>query len=162
MTLHPEQTLRGVHRLGGVEQRVSLVTLGVEDLDRARRFYEALGWRGQEVEQTVFFPAGGLVVVLWSREALAADSGLEASAATGDGFGGVALAHNVRHHDEVDEVLAAAAAAGAVVTRAPADTFYGGYAGCFTAPDGHVWEIAWNPGFAIAEDGSVVLPDFGA
>lgn len=145
-----------------MEQRVSLVTLGVDDLDRSRAFYEALGWRGQEVERTVFFQAGGLVVVLWSREALAADSGLDASAATGDGFGGVALAHNVRDHDEVDEVVAAAAAAGAVVTRLPADTFYGGYAGCFTDPDGHVWEVAWNPGFAIAEDGSITLPDFGA
>ena len=142
-----------------MEQRISLVTLGTSDLRRARAFYEALGWRGQEVQETVFFQAGGLVLVLWSRAALAADSGVEDSGA--NGFGGVALAHNVRSRAEVDEVLARAQAAGARVTRPAAETFYGGYAGCFTDPDGHVWEIAYNPGFVLAADGSLTVPDLG-
>jgi catechol 2,3-dioxygenase-like lactoylglutathione lyase family enzyme len=143
-----------------VEQRISLVTLGVADLPRAKAFYEALGWRGQEVEETVFFQAGGLAVVLWGRAALAADSGVEDTGA--DGFGGLALAHNVRSRDEVDAVLAEAAAAGATLTRPAAETFYGGYAGCFTDLDGHVWEVAHNPGFALGPDGSLTVPDLGA
>jgi uncharacterized protein len=143
-----------------MEQRISLVTLGVTDLARARAFYERLGWRGQEVQQTVFFQAGPLVVVLWGRAALAADSGIDDPGT--DGFGGMALAHNVRSRAEVDEVLADAAAAGATVTRPAAETFYGGYAGCFTDPDGHVWEIAHNPGFSLGADGGLALPDFGA
>lgn len=142
-----------------MEQRISLITLGVADLDRARTFYERLGWRGQEVERTVFFQAGGLAVVLWGRRQLAEDAGLTDSGT--DGFGGMSLAHNVRTRDEVDEVLAAAEAAGATVTRPARDTFYGGYAGCFTDPDGHVWEIAHNPGFALAPDGTITVPDFG-
>ncbi len=142
-----------------VEQRISLVTLGVADLARARRFYEALGWRGQEVEQTVFFQAGGLAVVLWGRAALAADAGVADDGA--DGFGGMALAHNVRSRAEVDAVLAEASAAGAVVTRPAAETFYGGYAGCFTDPDGHVWEVAYNPGFPLGPDGAATVPDLG-
>lgn len=142
-----------------MEQRVSLITLGVADLDRAKRFYERLGWRGQEVERTVFFQLGGLALVLWARPRVAADAGIEDGGT--DGFGGVALAHNVRSPAEVDQVLAAAAAAGAAVTQPPRTTFYGGYAGFFTDPDGHVWEIAHNPGFILAEDGALVLPDFG-
>lgn len=143
-----------------MEQRVSLVTLGVADVHRARAFYEQLGWQGQEVEETVFFQAGGLALVLWGRQQLALDAGV---ADTGpDGFGGVALAHNVRSRDEVDQVVAAAARAGATITRAPAVTFYGGYAGCFADPDGHVWEIAHNPGFPLAADGSISIPDFGS
>lgn len=145
-----------------MEQRVSLVTLGVRDLARATAFYRALGWVGQEVEQTVFFQAGGLAVVLWGRDRLAADCGLEdPDGSAADGFGGTALAHNVRTCDEVDGVLAEAAAAGATVTRAAAETFYGGYAGVFTDPDGHPWEVAWNPGFPLAADGSLVVPDLG-
>jgi len=142
-----------------MEQRVSLITLGVSDVARARAFYEALGWRGQEVEETVFFQAGGLAVVLWARASLAADSGI--ADVGGDGFGGVALAHNVRSRAEVDAVLAEASAAGATVTRPAAETFYGGYAGCFTDLDGHVWEVAHNPGFTLGPDGSLTLPDFG-
>ncbi len=140
-----------------MEQRVSLITLGVADLTTARAFYEALGWRGQEVEETVFFQAGGLAVVLWSRTALAADCGIHDSGA--GGFGGLALAHNVRSDAEVDAVLETAGAAGATITRAAASTFYGGYAGCFADPDGHVWEVAHNPGFPLAEDGAVIVPD---
>jgi len=141
-----------------VEQRVSLITLGVADVSRARAFYAAMGWKGQEVEGTVFLQAGGLALVLWDREKLAVDCGLGVSP---DGsFGGIALAHNVRSSTEVDEVIAAAHSAGAKVTRPPATTFYGGYAGVFTDPDGHAWEIAHNPGFPLAEDGSLTIPDF--
>jgi catechol 2,3-dioxygenase-like lactoylglutathione lyase family enzyme len=142
-----------------MEQRISLVTLGVADVARSRAFYEQLGWRGQEVEETVFFQAGGFAVVLWSADRLAADAGVPERAM---GFGGMTLAHNVRSRADVDEVVAAAAAAGATVTREPAETFYGGYAGCFTDPDGHVWEIAFNPGFPLADDGSITIPDFSA
>ena len=142
-----------------MEQRLSFVTLGVADLPRARRFYEQLGWRGQEVDETVFFQAGGIVVVLWDRTKLALDSGI--SDRQGGAFGGVVLAHNVRSKDEVEHVVAAAEAAGAGVTRPPGKTFYGGYAACFTDPDGHVWEIAFNPGFHLEADGSITVPDFG-
>ncbi|OKI28265.1 glyoxalase [Streptomyces sp. CB03578] len=146
-----------------MEQRVSLITLGVADVARARTFYEGLGWRGQEVSGTVFFQAGGLALVLWGRDELARDGSIDEERAGGsDGFGGVALAQNVRSPEEVDAVVAAAERAGATVTRPPATTFYGGYAGYFTDPDGHVWEIAHNPGFTLAEDGSLILPDFGA
>jgi catechol 2,3-dioxygenase-like lactoylglutathione lyase family enzyme len=143
-----------------MEQRVSLITLGVTDLARARAFYAALGWTGQEVGETVFFQAGGLAVALWGRDKLAADAGVPDTG--GAGFGGVALAHNVRSEAEVESVVAAAVAAGATVTRAPGPTFYGGYAAYFTDPDGHAWEIAYNPGFTLADDGALVLPDFGA
>jgi uncharacterized protein len=142
-----------------VEQRISLVTLGVADVSRAREFYERLGWRGQEVEETVFFQAGGIAVVLWGREKLADDAGVQDSRV--DGFGGVTLAHNVRGTAEVDEVLAAAEQAGATITRSARETFYGGYAGCFVDPDGHVWEIAHNPGFQLGPDGQLTIPDFG-
>jgi catechol 2,3-dioxygenase-like lactoylglutathione lyase family enzyme len=145
-------------RLGPVEQRVSLITLGVADLERARSFYEALGWSGHEMEETVFFQAGGAVVVLWGREKLAADSGVEAGRA--GGFGGIVLAHNVRSRAEVDEIVVAAERAGATVTRPPSETFYGGYAACFADPDGHLWEISHNPGFTLAGDGSLILPEF--
>ncbi len=140
-----------------MDQRISIVTLGVADLGRARSFYEQLGWRGQEVEETVFFQAGAMVLVLWGRAKLAADSGV---ADDGSGFDRVTLAQNVRSAEEVDAIVAAAADAGATVTRKPAATFYGGYAGVFLDPDGHAWEIAFNPGFTITDDGAVVLPDF--
>jgi catechol 2,3-dioxygenase-like lactoylglutathione lyase family enzyme len=143
-----------------MEQRLSLVTLGVVDLGRARRFYESLGWRGQEVEETVFFRAGGIGVVLWSRAKLAADTGVQHTPA--GGFGGIVLAHNVRSAAEVDEIMAAAEAAGAEITRPAAATFYGGYAACFTDPEGHSWEIAHNPGFTLEADGSLTIPDFAA
>ena len=141
-----------------MEQRISLVTLGVDDLPRSRAFYEALGWRGQEVEETVFFQAGAMVVVLWGREKVAADSGVPDD---GRGtFDGVTLAQNVRSDAEVDAIVAAAAEAGARVTRAPGPTFYGGYAGVFLDPDGHAWEIAHNPGFTLADDGALTVPTF--
>jgi len=149
-----------------VEQRISLITLGVADVRRARTFYERLGWRGQEAEETVFFQAGAMALILWGRAKLADDSGVkdggikDGSAGNG-GFDGVVLAHNVRSRAEVDAVLAEAAGAGGEITQPARETFYGGYAGCFRDQDGHVWEIAWNPSFTLAPDGSIVLPDFG-
>jgi len=139
-----------------MEQRVSLVTLGVRDLGRARRFYEALGWTtgAAPADDVAFFQAGGMVVALWGREELAADSGVEDAG----GWGGVTLAHNVRSPAEVDAVVEEARAAGATITREPAETFWGGYSGAFTDPDGHAWEIAHNPSWTLADDGSVRLP----
>ena len=140
-----------------MEQRISLITLAVADVRRAREFYERLGWRGHEMEETAFFQAGGMAVILWGRDKLAADAGVEDTA-----LGAVALAQNVGSRAEVDAVLAEAAAAGAEITQAAKETFYGGYAGYFRDPDGHVWEIAWNPGFTLNPDGTLTLPDFGA
>ncbi|OEJ35096.1 VOC family protein [Streptomyces subrutilus] len=145
-----------------MEQRITLVTLGVSDLARAQGFYEALGWRGQEVEETVFFQAGGLALVLWDRDKLARDCGVEPGPAGGPaGFGGIALAHNVRSETEVDELLAAALRAGGTVTKPAAVNAIGFYSSAFVDPDGHAWEVAYNPGFPLAADGSVTLPDFG-
>ena len=145
-----------------MDQRVSLITLGVADLAASRRFYEALGWECKEVEETVFVQAGGSAVVLWGREKLADDAGIEDAGADGlagaDGFGGIALAQNVRSPEEVDAIMAAAAGAGAKITKPAAKTFYGGYAGYFADLDGHMWEIAHNPGFTLTDDGSLVLP----
>lgn len=116
--------------------------------------------QGQEVEGTVFFQAGGSALVLWGRDKLAEDSGLAGE--RDGGFGGICLAQNVRSQDEVDEILHTAEQAGATVTRPASRTFYGGYAGVFTDLDGHAWEIAHNPGFPLAEDGSITIPDFGS
>ncbi|MGH2869285.1 MAG: VOC family protein [Solirubrobacteraceae bacterium] len=143
-----------------MDSRVSLITLGVADLLAARTFYEHLGWRGQEVQETVFFQAGGLALVLWDVDKVALDAGLEDDPDRG-GFGGIVLAHNVRAKAEVDELLALAQEAGATVTKPAGDTFYGGYAGFFTDLDGHAWEVAYNPGFPIAADGSITIPDLG-
>jgi predicted lactoylglutathione lyase len=142
-----------------MEQRVSLVTLGVDDLGRSRAFYEGLGWHGQEVEETVFFQAGCLVLALWGRDALAADAGLGGRQGDPE-FAGIVLAHNVRDRAEVDDLLQRAADLGGRITRAAAPTFYGGYAGYFADPDGHVWEVAHNPGMPLAADGALVLPVF--
>jgi len=146
-----------------MEQRISLVTLGVHDVARSRDFYEALGWRGQTVgnagDETVFFQAGGLAVVLWSRGLLAGDAGVTDAGAS---FAGMALAHNVRSREEVHTVLTSAVDAGATITQPAADTFYGGYAAYFADPDGHLWEVAHNPGFTLGADGTLELPDFGS
>jgi catechol 2,3-dioxygenase-like lactoylglutathione lyase family enzyme len=138
-----------------MEQRLSLVTLGVRDLARARAFYEALGWTTNAApdDDVVFFQAGGAIVSLWSREQLADDSGVEDSG----GWGGVTLAHNVRSPAEVDAVLAEADAAGATILRSGAATFWGGYSGAFADPDGHPWEVAHNPHWTLDADGSVRL-----
>lgn len=135
-----------------MEQRLSLVTLGVADTARARAFYEALGWEGQSPDgDVVFFQSGGMVVALWGREKIAADSAVEDTG----GYGGITLAHNVRSPEEVDAVLAEAEAAGATVGRAGAPTEWGGYSGVFIDPDGHPWEVAHNPGWTITPDGSI-------
>jgi len=139
-----------------LRQSVSLVTLGVSDYDRAKTFYEALGWSVTwEAEETSFFQANGVVVVLWSREKLADDMGIPDE---GAGWSGIALAHNVGSREEVHEIVELARSNGAEVTREPAETFYGGYAGAFRDLDGHAWEIAHNPGFGLNDDGSVTLP----
>ena len=138
-----------------MDQRVSLITLGVSDLTRARAFYEGLGWKtgAKPDDDVVFFQAGGMIVALWGRAQLAEDSGVEDSG----GWGGITLAHNVRSPAEVDAVITEAEAAGATVTRPGAATFWGGYSGAFTDPDGHAWEVAHNPHWTLAEDGSVSL-----
>jgi hypothetical protein len=138
-----------------VEQRLSLVTLGVADLARARAFYEALGWRtgAAPADDVVFFQSGGMIVALWGRDQLAEDSGVEDSG----GWGGVTLAHNVRSPEEVDAVIAEAEKAGGRIARPGDKTFWGGYSGIFVDPDGHPWEVAHNPHWTIAEDGSVRL-----
>jgi uncharacterized protein len=138
-----------------VEQRVSLVTLGVADLARARAFYEELGWTSGAApdDDVVFFQAGCMIVALWSRERLAEDSGV----ADGGGWGGVTLACNVRAPAEVDAVIGEARRAGARIAREGAETFWGGYSGVFVDPDGHPWEVAHNPHWRLADDGSVAL-----
>ena len=140
-----------------MEQRLSLVTLGVSELARARRFYEALGWttRAAPDDDVVFFQAGGMIVALWGREQLAEDSGV----ADPGGWGGITLAYNTRSPSEVDAVVEEARAAGAQIVREPAETFWGGYSAVFVDLDGHPWELAHNPHWRIGEDGSVTLPD---
>jgi len=138
-----------------VKQRVSLITLGVGDLGRARRFYEVLGWTtgaGAEAD-VVFFQAGEMVVALWDRAKLAEDSVVE----DGGGWGGVTLALNFGSPAEVDAAIEDARSAGATIGREPAETFWGGYSGIFIDPDGHPWEVAHNPHWTITEEGGVRL-----
>lgn len=145
-----------------MEQRLSLITLGVEDVARGRAFYEALGWKASSVVAAAtgdaavcFFQLNGIVLSLWGRRALAADARIDGDPGP---FRAVALAYNTRSRAEVDTVLEDAARAGGRVLKPAEDTFYGGYAGYFADPDGHLWEVAWNPAFAIAADGSLTLP----
>ena len=140
-----------------MEQRVSLITLGVADLERAKRFYLALGWSTDTDPSidVVFFQAGGMVVALWGRDQLAEDSAVSDPG----GWGGVTLAYNTRSPEEVDRVIEEARAAGAEIGREPGETFWGGYSGLFIDPDGHPWEVAHNPRWTIEDDGSVTLPD---
>ncbi len=130
-----------------MEQRISLVTLGVSDLPRARAFYEALGWRGaqQPDDEIAFFQAGGMVFALWT-------------ALGGHGAPGIELAHNVRSEQEVDALLAGARQAGATIVRPAARADWGGYTGAFADPDGYVWEVTHNPDWTLTADGSVRLP----
>ena len=138
-----------------MDNRVSLITLGVADTARARAFYEALGWTGLTPDgDVVFFQAGGMILALWGRDKLAEDSVVDDLG----GRGGVTLAYNVGSPAEVDTVLAEAAAAGATIGRPGATTVWGGYSGIFVDPDGHPWEVAHNPGFDLRADGSVHLP----
>lgn len=137
-----------------MKQRVSLITLGVRDIGRARAFYEALGWEGESPDgEVVFFQAGDMVFGLWDRAKLTEDSAVEDSG----GWGGVTLAVCLKSPDEVDRVIEQARAAGATIGREPARTFWGGYTGIFIDPDGHPWEIAHNPGWKLDGDGGVSL-----
>ena len=138
-----------------MEQRVSLVTLGVADIGRARAFYQAMGWEpaAEVTDDVVFFQAGGMVVALWDRVRLAEDSAVRDDG----GWGGVTLAHNVGSVEAVDTVIDQARAAGAVIGREPAPTFWGGYSGVFIDPDGHPWEVAHNPGWTLNADGSASI-----
>jgi predicted lactoylglutathione lyase len=138
-----------------VDQRVSLVTLGVADLDRARGFYEALGWKSgaSPADDVVFFQAGGMIVALWDRAKLAEDTVVS----DGGGWGGVTLAYNASSPEAVDAVLDEAREAGAKILRPGAETFWGGYSGVFADPDGHPWEVAHNPHWRLDADGSVWL-----
>jgi catechol 2,3-dioxygenase-like lactoylglutathione lyase family enzyme len=139
-----------------MEQRLSLITLGISDLDRARRFYEALGWKTGAApdDDVVFFQAGGMIVALWGRAKLAEDSAVK----EGTGWGGITLAYNTRSPKEVEDVIEEARAAGATIGREPGETFWGGYSAVFIDPDGYPWEVAHNPNWTIEEDGSVTLP----
>ena len=138
-----------------MEQRISVVTLGVGDLGRARRFYENLGWSAHDssTDDVVFFQAGDMIVGLWDRAKLAEDSGVEDE----DGWGGVTLAHNVESPGRVDSVIDEARMAGGIIAREPGETFWGGYSGVFIDPDGHPWEVAHNPSWSLGEDGSIEL-----
>jgi catechol 2,3-dioxygenase-like lactoylglutathione lyase family enzyme len=138
-----------------MRQRVSLITLGVRDLARARRFYEALGWTtgAEPGDDVVFFQAGDMVLALWDRERLAEDSAVEDS----PGWGGVTLALNFGSPEEVDAAIEEARVAGATIGREPAETFWGGYSAVFIDPEGHPWEIAHNPHWTVTADGGVRL-----
>ena len=139
-----------------MQESISLVTLGVADYARAKLFYEAMGWSpAWEAQETAFFQANGVILVLWAREKLAPDTGIED---TGADWSGITLAHNVGSRQEVDEVIELARKNGAEITREPMETFYGGYAGVFRDLDGHAWEIAHNPRFGLDDNGSVTLP----
>lgn len=141
-----------------MEQRVSIITLGVTDLDRSRQFYERIGWRRSvaKSEGIVFFQSGGMAVALYPRKELAKDANV---APEGTGFQGLTLAYNARNRAEVDSVLADAVAAGAKLLKPAQEAFWGGYSGYFSDPDGFLWEVAWNPTFPISADGSIRLPD---
>jgi uncharacterized protein len=139
-----------------MEQRLSLVTLGVGDLERARAFYEALGWKtGAEVADDVaFYQLPGIVLALWGRDQLAEDSVAEDSG----GWGGITIAYDTRSPEEVDEVIEQARAAGATIAREPAERPWGGYSAIMVDPEGHAWEVAHNPRWTIDADGATRLP----
>jgi uncharacterized protein len=141
-----------------MEQRISLITLGVTDLARSRHFYEqGLGWHPSSASnaQVMFFQTGGMVLALYGKKALAQDAHLSQD---GTGFGGIALAYNVRQREEVDAVLAEAQSAGATLLTPAEETDWSGYAGYFADLDGYPWEVAWNPYWELRADGSVQLP----
>lgn len=138
-----------------MDQRISLITLGVADVAASRSFYERLGWRvGMDLAEPSFFQAGGMIFSIWGRKELAADGGL----ADAGGWGGVTLSHNVESPEAVDRLIEEARTAGARVTKEAVRADWGGYTGVFVDPDGHPWEIAFNPSFPLGEDGSVRLP----
>jgi len=138
---------------------LSLVTLGVSDLARSIAFYEALGFarKAQAAQGVGFFQAGAVAFAVWPADELADDADLAMTAPPA--FRGVALAWNCRSETEVDAAIARARQAGASVPKAAVKTFWGGYAGYFADPDGHLWEVAYNPGFPLSDDGRLLLPD---
>lgn len=141
-----------------MEQRITLITLGVRDLEKSTAFLERLGWK-RSVRQAggvSFFQCGCIAVSLFPRTELAKDAGVSPN---GEGFGGFAIAHNTRSKEDVDAVLAEAKSAGAEIVKPARETFWGGYSGYFYDLDGHLWEVAWNPGFPLDEDGALRLPD---
>lgn len=145
------------------DPRVTLLTLGVADLAQSTAFYERLGFvRGAGSNAHIsFFQAGGVVLALFGRQALAEDARIEPDAPgvqAPAGFAGVSLAHNVRSEAEVDAVLAQAVAAGATLTKPAHKTFWGGYSGYFSDPNGHLWEVAHNPFLPLDEAGLPQLP----
>jgi catechol 2,3-dioxygenase-like lactoylglutathione lyase family enzyme len=137
-----------------MEPRISLITLGVADIARARRFYEALGWRagGPSNEHVAFFQLGGMALSLYGRQALAEDA---RQSPQGSGFAGIALGQNLRSREQVDALLAEVEAAGGTILKPAEDVFWGGYSGYFADPDGHLWEVAWNPHFPLLDDGTL-------
>jgi catechol 2,3-dioxygenase-like lactoylglutathione lyase family enzyme len=141
-----------------MEPRISLVTLGVANLARASAFYEGLGWprKLRVAEGVAFFQLNGIGLSLYPRAELAADAGVPLQTEPSQGF---TLAYNTRSRDEVDAVLSRAEALGGRVTRPAQEAIWGGYHGHFADPEGFLWEIAWNPGFAIAADGGLSLPE---
>jgi hypothetical protein len=141
-----------------MDQRMSLVTLGVNNLERSKVFYEALGWKRsvREASGVVFFQMGGMALSLFPLENLAADAKLSS---VRSGFTGFSLAQNVRRREDVDAVLKEAIEKGATLVKAAEDVIWGCYSGYFSDPDGFLWEIAWNPGFPMDADGNIKLPD---
>ncbi|MXQ11590.1 VOC family protein [Microvirga makkahensis] len=141
-----------------MQPRLSLVTLGVSDLEKSRAFYEAWGWKASSASQpgVVFFQANGLALALFGRADLAKDAGVEDRPT---GFAAVTLAYNAHSKQEADEVYARAITAGASAMKPLQDVFWGGYSGYFADPDGHLWEVAWNPFFPLDEQGCLFLPD---
>jgi len=140
-----------------MEPRVSLITLGVADLGRSKAFYEGLGFKASSLGggEVVFLQAGAVALCLFPRESLACDADVSAH---GSGFRGFAIAHNVREKREVDAVIAEAIGLGGEVVRPAHDASWGGRSGYFADPDGHLWEVAWNPHFPLGPDGAVAIP----
>ena len=144
-----------------MEQRINIITLGTSDLKKSRDFYEnGLGWKASPISDNydgiVFFKLGTLVFSLFPREALAEDA--KAASSVGGGFGGITLAHNAHDKDAVNRIMECAAKAGATITKPAQNTSWGGYSGYFADPDGHLWEIAWNPYLPLDENGALQIP----
>src|SRR5262245_12243163 len=138
--------------------RLTLLTLGVKDIARSAAFYEALGFRrkARNADGVAFFEAGGVILSLWSPDQLAADADIAPQEPSG--FRGVSLAWNVASTRDVDHAMEHAVAAGATLLRPPHDVFWGGYTGYFADPDGHIWEVAYNPHWPFSDDGRLLLP----
>lgn len=141
-----------------MKQRINLITLGVADVAASAAFYERLGWRRSAAggDSIVFFDCGGVVLALFGKDDLARDAG---AAPGGTGFRGVALAHNVTDRHEIEPTLSKAVRAGGRLAKPAAEADWGGFSGYFADPDGHLWEVAWNPHFPLDAEGRIRLPD---